>query len=95
MCANFLHSPIIGGFLSRPAARWPDTLGRLAFLKNHPYFLPCLAVAIIAFVSFIGGFVALKEVIHALRRTSDFLRIYVDFTYGNITKREEKVCSTG
>ncbi|KAF8683023.1 hypothetical protein AX14_004387 [Amanita brunnescens Koide BX004] len=61
MWADLLHSPIIGGFLSRPAARWPDTLGRLAFLKNHPYFLPCLAAAIIAFASFIGGFVALKE----------------------------------
>ncbi|KAF8969121.1 major facilitator superfamily multidrug-resistance, DHA1 sub-family [Flammula alnicola] len=33
--------PLIGGVLSNPAKRWPDTLGRISYLRTHPYFLPC------------------------------------------------------
>jgi hypothetical protein len=55
-------SPFIGGFLARPADEWPDTLGRIAYLKAHPYFLPCFAVAVIAFFAFLSAFVLLTEV---------------------------------
>ena len=57
-------SPFIGGLLARPADEWPDTLGRIGYLKAHPYFLPCFAVAVIAFFSFLSAFVLLKEVNH-------------------------------
>ena len=51
---DFLVSPIIGGILSNPATRWP----RL----THPYLLPCLVTGIVAFLTFVTGFVGLKEV---------------------------------
>ena len=55
--------PIIGGVLSNPATRWPDTLGRIHYLRQHPYFLPCATAGFIAFVTFIISFFGLKEVL--------------------------------
>ena len=59
---SYFPSPLIGGVFSNPATRWPDTLGRLQFLRVHPYFLPCAVSASIAFATFIIAVVALKEV---------------------------------
>ena len=47
---------------SRPAVRWPDTLGKLAYLRGHPYFLPCFVASLVAFLGFLGALVGLKEV---------------------------------
>ena len=55
--------PIIGGVFSNPATRWPDTLGRIPYLRQHPYFLPCATSGFIAFVPFIISFFGLKEVL--------------------------------
>ena len=55
-------SPIIGGVLSNPAIRWPNTLGHVHFLRVHPYFLPCAVSGFIALATFIISFMALKEV---------------------------------
>ena len=55
--------PIIGGVLSNPATRWPDTLGRIQYLRQHPYFLPCATAGFIAFVTFIISCFGLKEVL--------------------------------
>ncbi|KAF8634140.1 hypothetical protein AX15_001045 [Amanita polypyramis BW_CC] len=60
-CMGVTFGPILGGLLSDPAVRWPDGLGKLEYLKNHPYFLPCLAASLIAFLSYLSGVVALKE----------------------------------
>ncbi|KAH6902304.1 major facilitator superfamily domain-containing protein [Coprinopsis sp. MPI-PUGE-AT-0042] len=54
-------APIIGGVLSRPADHWPNTLGRIALLREYPYFLPCAVASAIAFVSFAISAVSLKE----------------------------------
>ena len=54
--------PLIGGVLSNPATRWPNTLGRLRFLRDHPYFLPCGVSGSIALVTFVIATFALKEV---------------------------------
>ncbi|KAH9038633.1 MFS general substrate transporter [Lactarius hengduanensis] len=37
--------PMIGGALSRPAERYPNTFGNSEFLKKYPYFLPCAVSA--------------------------------------------------
>ncbi|KAI0291899.1 MFS general substrate transporter [Multifurca ochricompacta] len=37
--------PTIGGSLSRPADRFPNTFGNSGFLKKYPYFLPCAVAA--------------------------------------------------
>ena len=59
---NPLPRPIIGGVLSNPATRWPSTLGRIHYLRQHPYFLPCAMSGLISFVTFIISFFGLKEV---------------------------------
>ena len=60
---NTFPRPIIGGVLSNPARRWPDTLGRIQYLRQHPYFLPCATSGFIAFLAFIMSFFGLKEVL--------------------------------
>ena len=40
----WLHRPLIGGSLSKPAERFPENF-RSAFWKEYPYFLPCLAAS--------------------------------------------------
>ena len=60
--AILISSPIIGGVFSNPAVRWPDTLGKLSYLRDHPYFLPCFIPSVLAFIAFLGALVGLKEV---------------------------------
>jgi len=59
---NSLIRPIIGGVLSQPAERWPDTFGRIHFFRRYPYFLPCAAAAFLAFLSYPIAFFGLNEV---------------------------------
>lgn len=60
-------APIIGGILSRPADRWPDTLGRIALLREYPYFLPCAIASALAFISFAISAVSLKETLASVK----------------------------
>ncbi|KAJ7659155.1 major facilitator superfamily domain-containing protein [Mycena polygramma] len=53
--------PFIGGTLANPAARYPDTLGRIPLLREYPYFLPCATAGSLALVGFVVGFIGLKE----------------------------------
>ncbi|KAF8150885.1 major facilitator superfamily multidrug-resistance, DHA1 sub-family [Crassisporium funariophilum] len=59
-------APIIGGILSSPATRWPDTLGRIDYLRTHPYFLPCAAAAFLAFMTFAIASLGLKETLPSI-----------------------------
>jgi len=54
--------PIIGGILSEPAARWPALFGKSKFFQEHPYFLPCAAAGLLAFISGAIAIPSLKEV---------------------------------
>ncbi|KAF6748556.1 major facilitator superfamily domain-containing protein [Ephemerocybe angulata] len=63
--------PMLGGLLSNPAAQWPDTLGKIAFLRQYPYFLPCAAASFVAFVSFAVSFIAMKETLPPSRKTNN------------------------
>ncbi|KAF9009604.1 major facilitator superfamily multidrug-resistance, DHA1 sub-family [Cyathus striatus] len=54
-------APTMGGVLTAPAERWPNTLGKIALLREHPYFLPCFAAGMLALTSFTISFVGLKE----------------------------------
>ncbi|KAF9480013.1 major facilitator superfamily multidrug-resistance, DHA1 sub-family [Pholiota conissans] len=58
--------PLIGGLLSNPAKRWPDTLGRISYLRSHPYFLPCAVAGIISFITFSFAYLVLKETLPSL-----------------------------
>ncbi|KAF8267053.1 major facilitator superfamily domain-containing protein [Lactarius quietus] len=52
--------PFIGGVLSRPQDRWPNLFSH-PFWGEYPYFLPCLASAAYALVSFSLVAIFLKE----------------------------------
>ncbi|KAF9480008.1 major facilitator superfamily multidrug-resistance, DHA1 sub-family [Pholiota conissans] len=58
--------PIIGGLLSNPAGRWPDTLGHIAYLRSHPYFLPCAVAGIFSFATFLVSCFAMKETLPSI-----------------------------
>ncbi|KAG2138610.1 major facilitator superfamily domain-containing protein [Suillus bovinus] len=53
--------PLIGGSLSRPADRFPDTFGRSEFLKTHPYLLPCFTSAFFISIAWLVACFCLKE----------------------------------
>jgi hypothetical protein len=53
---------MIGGTLSHPADRWPGTLGKISVFRDYPYFLPCLAAAMVPLSAFVFTMLFLKEV---------------------------------
>ncbi|KAJ7163892.1 major facilitator superfamily domain-containing protein [Mycena crocata] len=53
--------PFIGGTLANPAARFPDTAGKINILREFPYLLPCATAGALAFGAFVFGFFGLKE----------------------------------
>ncbi|KAH9054526.1 MFS general substrate transporter [Lactarius vividus] len=54
--------PFIGGVLSRPQDRWPNVFSH-PFWGEYPYFLPCLATAAYALLSFSLAAIFLKETV--------------------------------
>ncbi|KDQ08064.1 hypothetical protein BOTBODRAFT_70027 [Botryobasidium botryosum FD-172 SS1] len=52
--------PFLGGTLSRPYDRFPS-LFRSELWKKYPYLLPCLSAACFPILSFVVGFLCLKE----------------------------------
>ncbi|KAJ6468322.1 major facilitator superfamily multidrug-resistance, DHA1 sub-family [Mycena sanguinolenta] len=57
--------PFIGGSLANPALRFPNTLGKIALLREYPYLLPCAAAGAFALAAFVIGFIGLKETLPA------------------------------
>ncbi|KZP23886.1 MFS general substrate transporter, partial [Athelia psychrophila] len=53
--------PMIGGLLAHPAKHWPNTLGKIALLREHPYLLPCATAALVPLSAFIWASIFLKE----------------------------------
>jgi hypothetical protein len=56
-----ISSSLIGGGLSQPSDRFPHFFGG-EFWRQHPYFLPCLAVAIITTLSIFIVLFSFEEV---------------------------------
>ncbi|EKM76100.1 hypothetical protein AGABI1DRAFT_102557 [Agaricus bisporus var. burnettii JB137-S8] len=54
-------APFMGGILSNPAKRWPESFGKFSLFTDHPYFLPCFAAGCIALLAFVVTFLGLKE----------------------------------
>ncbi|KAH9046408.1 MFS general substrate transporter [Lactarius deliciosus] len=59
--AGHIIGPFIGGVLSRPQDRWPDSFSH-PFWSEYPYFLPCLVVAVISFAQFAITAIFFEEV---------------------------------
>ncbi|KAG1728515.1 MFS multidrug-resistance DHA1 sub-family [Suillus paluster] len=53
--------PLVGGFLFRPADRFPDIFGRSELLKTYPYLLPCSVPATFAILAWLVTYLCLKE----------------------------------
>lgn len=52
---------LIGGVLSDPAAKWPNSVGRYALFHRYPYFLPCIVAASVSISSWLITLLFLKE----------------------------------
>ncbi|KAF8879293.1 major facilitator superfamily multidrug-resistance, DHA1 sub-family [Gymnopilus junonius] len=53
--------PILGGTFSNPAKQWPNSFGRIPYLRSHPYFLPCFLAGLFSFTAFLVALLKLKE----------------------------------
>ncbi|CAK5270741.1 unnamed protein product [Mycena citricolor] len=69
-CLGSTMSPFIGGTLVDAAKKWPDTFGKIEYIRNHPYFLPCAVATAISFFVFGIAFVGLKETLPSALRKS-------------------------
>ncbi|KAG8875169.1 hypothetical protein FRB97_005352 [Tulasnella sp. 331] len=58
--------PLIGGYLSHPVERYPETFGHFNFLKQHPYFLPCFVSSLITLCSIVVAVIFLEETLPSL-----------------------------
>ncbi|KAJ2916848.1 hypothetical protein MD484_g3553, partial [Candolleomyces efflorescens] len=52
--------PILGGSLANPADKYPILFG-YQFLRDFPYFLPCLSAGLISFATAVTAAIFLKE----------------------------------
>ncbi|KAI6123310.1 MFS multidrug-resistance DHA1 sub-family [Pisolithus thermaeus] len=53
--------PLIGGFLFRPADRFPNVFGHVKFFREYPYSLACAIPATFTAIAWIVTFLFLKE----------------------------------
>ncbi|KAJ3802409.1 major facilitator superfamily domain-containing protein [Lentinula aff. detonsa] len=60
-CIGVIMGPSIGGVLANPEQQFPSTLGKIALLREHPFFLPCAVVAFLALSFFLVALIGLKE----------------------------------
>ncbi|KAG1866196.1 MFS general substrate transporter [Suillus subluteus] len=52
---------LIGGVLSDPATKWPNSVGRYPLFHRYPYFLPCIVSASVSISSWIITLLFFKE----------------------------------
>ncbi|KAI6660866.1 Protein ZINC INDUCED FACILITATOR 1-like [Oopsacas minuta] len=64
-----LAAPVIGGFLSQPASKYPWL--DIPLFRRFPYLLPCLFGVAVATFSFIGAYKYLNETLERSKRHED------------------------
>ncbi|KAI3605684.1 major facilitator superfamily multidrug-dha1 sub-family [Moniliophthora roreri] len=64
--------PTLGGFLAQPASTWPNVFGRFQLFIDYPFFLPCFAAGLYAFVTFVIPLFSLKETLPSKTRKDDY-----------------------
>ena len=74
---GLIFGPVLGGFLTNPATQFPELFGKIQFLHENPYFLPCLVSAFISLVGFAIGFFYLEETLSS-RNPRDSTSTLVD-----------------
>ena len=66
--------PVIGGLLAEPAKRFPSTFGTDSFWVSYPFFLPNVVVTVILVMTWLVGFLFLKETHPKFTQQSDIGR---------------------
>ncbi|KAH9455158.1 hypothetical protein Pst134EA_022635 [Puccinia striiformis f. sp. tritici] len=71
MCnaVGIIIGPLIGGYLAKPATQYPEYFGKIEFLIDYPYFLPCFIAGMINLLAVIVGFFFLDETLPSKKRT--------------------------
>lgn len=54
--------PLLGGYLSNPAERYPNTFAGVALFETFPYALPCMVAGSLAFIGIVVAVFSLQEV---------------------------------
>jgi hypothetical protein len=67
--------PLIGGGLSWPTRRFPDTFGHSKFFADYPYFLPCAVPATFAALAWVVSYFFLEETVKQPVSLLVFLRL--------------------
>lgn len=57
-----MYRPLMGGFLTNPAQKFPRIFGTSIFLIDHPYVLPCFASCTLSSLAFIALALFFREV---------------------------------
>ncbi|KAJ3843657.1 major facilitator superfamily domain-containing protein [Lentinula raphanica] len=60
-CLGGTIGPFLGGTLSEPAKQWPNTLGKILLLQEHPFFLPLAVSGSLSLLFVTIAFFGLKE----------------------------------
>ncbi|KAF8731157.1 hypothetical protein AX14_005059 [Amanita brunnescens Koide BX004] len=68
----------IGGSLSRPVEQFPQLFGSSIFLKEYPYFLPCVICSIFLFTAWLVGTIFLRETVTELLPLSRLFKTRTD-----------------
>ncbi|ORY01400.1 MFS general substrate transporter [Basidiobolus meristosporus CBS 931.73] len=68
--AGIVIGPTIAGLLSNPVEQFPFLFGSSEFLKEYPYFLPCITAASITIPGFFMGFFVLEETLESKKSRS-------------------------
>ncbi|KAF7985322.1 hypothetical protein HWV62_6511 [Athelia sp. TMB] len=55
---------------AHPAKQWPNTLGKIAFLRQYPYALPCFVVSLVPLGAFVFTAVFFRETLPSTIRGS-------------------------
>ncbi|KAG6849264.1 hypothetical protein H0H93_009920 [Arthromyces matolae] len=66
--------PVVGGYLSHPAERFPSLFGECGFLRTYPYFLPCAFPAFFSVIAWIAVFKFLEETVQSPVNFYDLLK---------------------
>jgi len=61
-------APALGGFLSRPASKYPTVFGPLQMFSTYPFLLPCISVFLVSLTGFVYGYFFLVETEPFLQR---------------------------
>ena len=85
--------PILGGFLSNPYEKYPSIFGSIEFLKQNPYFLPCLLSASVSLIGFVLAYIYLNETNPKLIKTPTMITI-AEYDESTVLLEDERVLNS-